>query len=52
MALAQDQKDFIGNKVKELKTIEAVQSFYTKDDNVSKYAHILAEKLFKERRVK
>ena len=42
--LSDDQKDFIKKKVKELGTIEAVKTFYNKDDTVSAYAAMMAKK--------
>ena len=42
--LGDDQKKFIEKKVKKLKTIEAVGSFYNRDDVVSAYAKEMAEK--------
>jgi len=50
MSLDQDQKDFIDNKVKELGSEETVKKLYFKDDLVSAYAKVLANKLFGKRK--
>jgi hypothetical protein len=47
MALEQDQKDFIMNKVKELGTVKKVVDFYNKDCKVDEFAIKYAIKIFK-----
>jgi hypothetical protein len=42
-----DQKEFIRNKVAELKTIEAVEKLYKTDSPVDIWANTLARKTFK-----
>lgn len=39
-------KDFITKKVKKLRSVKKTKAFYDKDDNVSKFAHKEAERLF------
>ena len=54
MALSEDQKIFIKKKVKSLGSYEKVKSCYYRDDLVSKFAAVEANKLYspvrKERR--
>lgn len=50
MALGQDQKDFIKNKVIELGSIEAVKEFYCSNSNVAKFAIKLAKDMYKPTR--
>jgi hypothetical protein len=47
MAISKEQTEFIENKVKELKTIEAVKQLYKTDSPVDKLANRLAKKLNK-----
>jgi hypothetical protein len=49
--LDKSQKEFIEKKVRELKTKKKVKEFYHLDDNVSKFAVNLSEKLFKSKKV-
>jgi len=43
--LGKDQKEFIEKKVMSLGTLEKVKVFYNRDDEVSKYAIDIAERL-------
>jgi hypothetical protein len=46
MALEQDQKEYIKQKVTELGSIETVKRFYPKECLVDKWAVVYAHKLF------
>ena len=46
MALGEDQIRFIKKNVKRLKTWKKVLGIYYKDDNVTKFAHKVATKLY------
>lgn len=48
MTLEQDQKDFIKQKVKELKSINKVKEVYNKDCTVDKFANAYAKKFLKK----
>ena len=48
--LDKKQKTFIEKKVKELKTIKAVEAFYNRDDAVTKYARKVATKMYISKR--
>ena len=51
MALDEDQKEFIRCKVEELGSLESVQKFYVKEDNVTKFAHAYALKIYRNKEV-
>ena len=46
MALGEDQKIFIKKKVKELGSMEAVESLYNKECAVADFAHAYARKVY------
>ena len=49
MALEQDQKDFIKNKVKELGSVKKVVDFYNRESKVDEFAIKYATKIFKKK---
>lgn len=51
-SIPDDMKEFITKKVKKLRSIKKTKAFYNRDDNVSKFAHKEADRLFRKKKRK